>query len=771
MSTLALRTSALLVVLVSFAGCKDPPKFDPSKVAPDAMLSPDGDGDRDAPAGDGARLDTAPGVERPASDGGPTDGVPETDGGEADAPVVPDGAAPVDGPSIPPVDGMPPPRDTTAPPPDTMGPPPDACASPTDPRNCGSCGNDCSNLPNLKAGAAVSCVAGQCQFALGECRPGFTHCSANPADGCEVDLGRPQTCGGCNTRCNTGESCIVQGPSYQCVLACTGAAPDNCNGKCTNRSTDPQNCGTCGKDCAALPHLRANPPVFCQNNSCALGSGACAGGWGDCNNSAADGCETDLSASANCGMCGMACTGGKVCAANGSTFSCVCPASAPNSCGNACVNFQTDAANCGTCGKNCAALPNLKPGASVSCSGGQCVVPVGTSACNGGFGNCNTANPDDGCETTVNASPNCGGCSVSCSNGQVCGPSGGSYSCGCPASMPTTCGNSCVDLNDSGQHCGTCNHSCLGGPCGNGKCQPLQIYAGSDPSYAQDFDSTYYYFIRDKTSPTARVISRMSKNDGSGLMDIWAADIGEYRSGLVIVNGMMYWSAPDEIRGCPTPSCAGGPQVQVPNQLNVYRVFSDVAGTKLFWIATDPVVAGQDNLMTLGRATPLASTSLGFSNGTADGSYVYLNEGSDQMVRIPVTGGGKTSLGAGYDPVISGSRMFFDVETPATGGGSSPAIWTANLDGSGRQFVGNYDESYSVWGGIVADSTHVYWAIWGEEKGTTTDYAFIFKCPISGCGTNPTILVKSMMLSIGTLMSDGQALYTGAGYGIFKLAK
>jgi hypothetical protein len=50
-------------------------------------------------------------------------------------------------------------------------------------------------------------------------------------------------------------------------------------------------------------------------------TGGCAAGWADCNTTAPDanGCETNLSTTANCGACGRACPAGSVC----SSGSCV----------------------------------------------------------------------------------------------------------------------------------------------------------------------------------------------------------------------------------------------------------------------------------------------------------------------------------------------------------------------------------------------------------------------------------------------------------------
>jgi len=114
-----------------------------------------------------------------------------------------------------------------------------------------------------------------------------------------------------------------------------------CSGACVNTSTDPNNCGGCGKSCGTM---------LCDNGSCSV---SCNGGDG--------GTETE-------------CPGG----ADGG------PAQPY------CSNLQTDPANCGGCNKSC--------GADHLCQSGNCVLncPPSQTACVSG----NTCIPLGACCTT-----------------------------------------------------------------------------------------------------------------------------------------------------------------------------------------------------------------------------------------------------------------------------------------------------------------------------------------------------------------------------------
>ena len=73
----------------------------------------------------------------------------------------------------------------------------------------------------------------------------------------------------------------------------------------------------------------------------------------------------------NCGMCGMACSGGGSCTAG----KCGC-ATGQTLCGTTCADTRTSAANCGTCGMACPS--------GQTCTAGKC--STGGSMIDGGGG-------------------------------------------------------------------------------------------------------------------------------------------------------------------------------------------------------------------------------------------------------------------------------------------------------------------------------------------------------------------------------------------------
>ncbi len=181
----------------------------------------------------------------------------------------------------------------------------------------------------------------------------------------------------------------------------------------------------CPVDCTQLPHVRAGVPVSCANGICVLGYGSCEDGFAHCSFAPNVGCETDLTNSPNCGICGNPCSGDDVCRNINGFYDCrqACQAPTPDACGFACLDLQNDPGNCGTCGNAC-----YVSSSRVACQQGQCVTLGCTDST---VADCTS---DPGCETSLGYPSNCGGC-----NDPACTVANTMFTCsdglGCNASV------------------------------------------------------------------------------------------------------------------------------------------------------------------------------------------------------------------------------------------------------------------------------------------------------------------------------------------------
>jgi hypothetical protein len=320
-----------------------------------------------------------------------------------------------------------------------------------DPNNCGACGHVCAG-----AHATETCVNGVCMVSA--CAPGFADCDGKADTGCEISIASdPKNCGACGHGCSTanGTSLCANGV---CGIASCNAGFGNCNGNpadgCETNLNTVANCGACGHICSL-----SNATPFCANGAC--GIAACNAGYADCDRNPANGCEVNLNTDVNnCGACGHACS------RNNATSHCAGGACLVDSCapgyGNCNLspsdgcetNLLSDPNNCGACGHVCAGAH-----ATEACVNGLCVV----AACDAGYGNGDN-DASTGCETNLVSDPaNCGACgnacpagTTSCLNGsQCCGDGGAGNICCNFGSRPATCSYRCGPFNLN-----TCYYAC-----------------------------------------------------------------------------------------------------------------------------------------------------------------------------------------------------------------------------------------------------------------------------------------------------------------------
>ena len=254
----------------------------------------------------------------------------------------------------------------------------------------------------LTAGVAASCATSATTPSCDDAGAATSLCGALCVD-VQTD---PENCGACGKACAATEACVAGKCSAQCPageLLCGGDAGRSC----VNAKTDNKNCGACGKTCKSTEACIAGG----CSSSCPIGKTMCTpeGGAAYCTDTKND--------NANCGACGRPCNATEACVGGVCQGSCapeqtLCGADAGKP---YCANLDSDNANCGDCGKAC--------GAFQTCTTGACLATCSPLQ--------KLCTPDGGpayCADTLSDNVNCGTC------GTVC-----------PANKPVCFGGQCTD--------------------------------------------------------------------------------------------------------------------------------------------------------------------------------------------------------------------------------------------------------------------------------------------------------------------------------------
>ncbi len=242
-----------------------------------------------------------------------------------------------------------------------------------------------------------------------ECLPGRADCDDDWVTGCEASLVAPTSCGACGVVCEAATPlCADDGGGVRCVDSCPGATT-LCGASCVDLETDARHCGACDAECPA----RDGAVPECAARTCGF---ACQADRADCDGDPESGCEASLRSLAHCGACEVECSVPNATAscASGTCERAACHAGFGDCDGdaaNGCERSLRALTDCGGCG-----VPCDLPGATESCASGSCALVE----CLPGRGDCDAA-VANGCETDLRASDaHCGACGAACPAGQRC---------------------------------------------------------------------------------------------------------------------------------------------------------------------------------------------------------------------------------------------------------------------------------------------------------------------------------------------------------------
>lgn len=315
----------------------------------------------------------------------------------------------------------------------------------------------------------------------------------------------------------------------------------------------------------------------------------------------------------------------------------------------------------------------------------------------------------------------------------------------CPVGFGDCDGLGCTTLLDAdADHCGACGHSCLGGACTLGVCQPLVI---ADVLFMEDFaldgndvyfttvassggqvrrvaktggptslvinapeprtitvDATHVYWTDYNDLTAERSLVRALKVNANGTQTLaWAFGIGPID---VVVDGTSaYYTTSSHASSVPLAGGAGTLFATEP----AYRITQD-AGT-VFWTTIGDPNGGSIRSKVIGAAGMPSTLAIGQTDpdGIAafQGNVYWTTPASSSVKRAPAIGGPATTI-------ANDARFPHEIAVDASGiywseiGGSNQVrgIWKADHNGGARTL---FHETTNTVKCLALDADAVYW--------------------------------------------------------------
>jgi hypothetical protein len=319
--------------------------------------------------------------------------------------------------------------------------------------------------------------------------------------------------------------------------------------------------------------------------------------------------------------------------------------------------------------------------------------------------------------------------------------------------------NGCeAELSVDEDHCGSCNHGCLGGACAEAECQPLEIHSGdiNVPGLSGHLavDETHVFFV-DPEVGNGNVV-RIA-HDGSNVVTL--ATNQTLVHALALDGAHVYWATWNGGVLRRTSKTGGAVDSLVSNEVRVAAMAVDVAN--IYWVTQPltPTGAAKRAPKTGGAAVPLASGQDVPNDLSLDGSFLYWAVyGGQQIVRVNVTVQSPplevlyATPGAAVSVKASAQDLFWTEELPdavlsgPSSGAPEPSPISQARSGTPLE--------------IDADATCVYWV---NDAGQLRRWAR------SGASA-PEVLMQSSGKLHAIALSSEAIFYSDDG-AIMKLAK
>ena len=358
-------------------------------------------------------------------------------------------------------------------------------------------------------------------------------------------------------------------------------------------------------------------------------------------------------------------------------------------------------------------------------------------------------------------------------------------------------GAACTNIDSDKLNCGACGHSCLGGDCSAGICQPLLL--GTIPSAA---DAARQTVVSGGKVYVFTQVSRGATGNAWQFNADTPSTPTEVMTGGAVscaMNGQLFWvdsTNANSISACTFSNCQAtmkGIVTAASNDVIVLNPACDASSAEIVW-GTTPI---GESTYTIHRASTTGSnaraitsfflsagtnwTFAGFSGETDRLFYVNRNsDGNGTSVLYYIS---TKTVNAAPVPVVTISAQFefgVDRELLANAnlvlasifftGSSTYEVFSAPLPNGILSGAPPMFTAGNIVGGVI-DQTTFYGSI--SQASSTVPADAVVKCPLTNC-SSPTIVARGQS-GAGFFADDATAIYwttSGqAGAALWKAAK
>lgn len=335
------------------------------------------------------------------------------------------------------------------------------------------------------------------------------------------------------------------------------------------------------------------------------------------------------------------------------------------------------------------------------------------------------------------------------------------------------CGGSCASFASDSSNCGQCGHSCEGGTCVGGACQPITLASsqGAPDFIAVDSSNVYWTDFDEETVMQVPISGGSLVTVASGQRDPF---------GLAVNSSSVFWTGLDLHTGNAVvmkgPIGGGASTTLFSGPGNTWALWGIAANeSDVFW---DVAISNGGIMKTpVGGGTP---TALAIAQGTPsflaiDGNNVYWttdDNNTGNVGQVAQSGGTPVTLASGqpgpYGVAVYGGNVYYGIA------GSSGSIRAVAV-GGGSVVTLATSQSRPV--SVAADESGVYWVDTNSTNGLVMrDTVVIVSGSFFDLGGAPIQLAGSQSSPFGVATDATSIYWTNQGSGgltgsVMKLAK